>query len=304
MALRRGIEKSVAEVVEALKKMSKPVKDSEEIAQVASISAQDEEIGKAIAEVMDKVGKDGVVTAEESQTFGLEKEVVEGLQFDKGYVSPYLITDTTRMEAVYSDSHILITDKKISSLGDILPVLEKVAQSGKKELVIIADDVEGEALATFIVNKIRGTFNVLAIKAPGFGDRRKEMLKDIATVTGGQVITDDLGMKLDAVTLEQLGSARKVIATKENTTIVDGKGDKKAIEARVAEIRNELANTDSDFDKEKLQERLAKLSGGVAVLKVGGATETEIKEKKLRIEDAIQATKAAVEEGIVPGGGR
>lgn len=303
MAIRRGIEKGVTAVVAELKSMSKPVKSNEEIAQVASISSQDDEIGKAIAEVMDKVGKDGVVTVEESQTFGLEKEVVEGLQFDKGYVSPYLITDTTRMEAVYSDAHILITDKKIASLGDILPVLEKVAQSGKKELVIIADDVEGEALATFIVNKIRGTFNVLAIKAPGFGDRRKEMLKDIAIVTGGQVITDDLGMKLDAAGLEHLGSARKVIATKENTTIVDGKGDKTAIDGRVAEIRNELANTTSDFDKEKLQERLAKLSGGVAVLKVGAATETEMKEKKLRIEDAIQATKAAVEEGIVVGGG-
>lgn len=303
MAIRRGIEKGVAAVVADLKKMSKPVKSNEEIAQVASISAQDDEIGKAIAEVMDKVGQDGVVTVEESQTFGLEKEVVEGLQFDKGYVSPYLITDTTRMEAVYNDAHILITDKKISSLGDILPLLEKIAQSGKKDLVIIADDIEGEALATFIVNKIRGTFNVLAVKAPGFGDRRKEMLKDIAVVTGGQVVTEDTGMKLDTTTLEHLGSARKVIATKETTTIVDGKGEKSAIDSRIAEIRNELANTDSDFDKEKLQERLAKLSGGVAVLKVGAATETEMKEKKIRIEDAIQATKAAVEEGIVVGGG-
>lgn len=303
MSLRRGIEKGVVAVVEELKKMSKPVKGNDEIAQVASISAQDEEIGKAIAEVMDKVGKDGVVTVEESQTFGLEKEVVEGLQFDKGYVSAYMVTDTARMEAVYNDPLILITDKKVSSLGDILPVLEKVAQSGKKDLVIIADDVEGEALATFVVNKLRGTFNVLALKAPGFGDRRKEMLKDIATVVGGQVVTEDLGLKLDAASIDMLGSARKVIATKETTTIVDGKGDKKAIDNRVAEIRSELENTDSDFDREKLQERLAKLSGGVAVLKVGGATETEIKEKKLRIEDAIQATKAAVEEGIVVGGG-
>ncbi len=303
MAIRRGIEKGVIAVVADLKKMSKPVKSNEEIAQVASISAQDDEIGKAIAEVMDKVGQDGVVTVEESQTFGLEKEVVEGLQFDKGYVSPYLITDTTRMEAVYNDAHILITDKKISSLGDILPLLEKIAQSGKKDLVIIADDIEGEALATFIVNKIRGTFNVLAVKAPGFGDRRKEILKDIAVVTGGQVVTEDTGMKLDTTALEHLGMARKIIATKETTTIVDGKGVKSAIDSRIAEIRNELANTDSDFDKEKLQERLAKLSGGVAVLKVGAATETEMKEKKLRIEDAIQATKAAVEEGIVVGGG-
>ncbi len=303
MAIRRGIEKGVAAVVEELKLMSKPVKGNAEIAQVASISAQDEEIGKAIAEVMDKVGKDGVVTVEESQTFGLEKEVVEGLQFDKGYVSPYMITDANRMEAVYSDPHILITDNKVSSLGEILPLLEKVAQSGKKELVIIADDVDGEALTTFIVNKIRGTFNVLAVKAPGFGDRRKEMLKDIATVTGGTVISDELGMKMDAVDMSVLGSARKIIATKETTTIVDGKGDKKQIEDRIAAIRSELENTDSDFDKEKLQERLAKLAGGVAVLKVGAATETEMKEKKLRIEDAIQATKAAVEEGIVVGGG-
>ena len=303
MALRRGIEKSVATVIDEIKKMSKPVNNNAEIAQVASISAQDDEIGQAIAEVMDKVGKDGVVTVEESQTFGMEKEVVEGLQFDKGYVSAYMVTDTNRMEAVYNDPLILITDKKISALGDILPVLEKVAQSGKKELVIIADDFDGEALATFIVNKIRGTFNVLAVKAPGFGDRRKEMLKDIATVTGGQVVSDDLGLKMENTSLDMLGQARKVIATKENTTVVDGKGDKKAIDSRVAEIRGELENSTSDFDKEKLQERLAKLAGGVAVLKVGGATETEIKEKKLRIEDAIQATKAAVEEGIVPGGG-
>ncbi|MBI3573290.1 MAG: chaperonin GroEL [Candidatus Kerfeldbacteria bacterium] len=303
MAIRRGIEKGVVAVVAELKNMSKPVKSNEEIAQVASISAQDEEIGKAIAEVMDKVGKDGVVTVEESQTFGLEKEIVEGLQFDKGYVSPYMITDANRMEAVYNDPMILITDKKISALGDILPVLEKIAQSGKKELVLIADEVEGEALATFIVNKIRGTFNVLAVKAPGFGDRRKEMLKDIAIVTGGQVISDELGLKMENTGMDQLGRARKVIATKDDTTIVDGQGDKKLIEERIAAIRNELENTDSDFDKEKLQERLAKLAGGVAVLKVGAATETEMKEKKLRIEDAVQATKAAVEEGIVAGGG-
>lgn len=303
MALRRGIEKGVGVVIDELKSMSKPVKSSEEIAQVASISAQDEHIGRAIAEVMDKVGKDGVVTVEESQTFGLEKEVVEGLQFDKGVVTPYMITDPHRMEAVYNEPHILITDKKISALNDILPVLEKIAQSGKKELVIIADEVEGEALATFVVNKLRGTFSVLAVKAPGFGDRRKEMLKDIAVVTGGQVVSDDFGLKLENTSLDMLGQARKVIATKETTTIVDGKGDKSEIEKRVAEIRLELENSDSDFDKEKLQERLAKLSGGVAILKVGAATETEMKEKKLRIEDAIQATKAAVEEGIVVGGG-
>ncbi len=303
MAIRRGIEKGVGAVVEELKNMSKPVKGNAEIAQVASIAAQDPDIGHAIAEVMDKVGKDGVVTVEESQTFGLEKEVVEGLQFDKGYVSPYMITDANRMEAVYNDPHILITDKKISALSDILPLLEKIAQTGKKEIVVIADDVEGEALATFVVNKIRGTFNVLAVKAPGFGDRRKEMLKDIATVTGGQVISDEFGLKLENTTVDMLGSARKLIATKETTTIVDGKGDKKQIDDRIAAIRSELENTDSDFDKEKLQERLAKLAGGVAVLKVGAATETEMKEKKLRIEDAIQATKAAVEEGIVVGGG-
>lgn len=303
MAIRRGIEKGVEHIVAHLKTMSKPVKGNDEIAQVASIAAQDEEIGKAIAEVMDKVGKDGVVTVEESQTFGIEKDVVEGLQFDKGYVSAYMVTDPSRMESVYTDPYILITDKKVSALSDILPVLEKVAQSGKKDLVLIADDVEGEALATFVVNKIRGTFNVLAVKAPGFGDRRKEMLKDIATVTGGQVITEEMGLKLESTTIDQLGKARKVIATKDNTTVVDGAGDKKEIAKRIAEIRTELDNTDSDFDKEKLQERLAKLAGGVAILKVGGATETEMKEKKLRIEDAIQATKAAVEEGIVAGGG-
>ena len=303
MSLRRGIEKGVETIVAELKKMSKPVNSNEEIAQVAAIAAQDQEIGKAIAEVMDKVGKDGVVTVEESQTFGLEKEVVEGLQFDKGYVSPYMITDPNRMESVFNDPMILITDKKISALADILPLLEKIAQTGKKELVIIADEVEGEALATFVVNKLRGTFSVLAVKAPGFGDRRKEILKDIAIVTGGEVISDDMGLKLENATMEQLGHARKVIATKENTTVVDGAGDKKEIDKRVAEIRAELENTTSDFDKEKLQERLAKLSGGVAVLKVGAATETEMKEKKLRIEDAVQATKAAIEEGIVVGGG-
>jgi chaperonin GroEL len=252
---------------------------------------------------MDKVGKDGVITVEESQTFGLEEETVKGLQFDKGYVSPYMITDSEKMESLLEDPFILITDHKISSIKDILPILEKITKLGKKEILIIADEVEGEALATFLVNKLRGTFSVLAVKAPGFGDRRKDMLKDIAIVTGGQVISEEFGLKLESTTLDQLGQARKVIATKDNTTVVDGKGDKSEIENRVAAIRKELEKTDSDFDKEKLQERLAKLSGGVAVLKVGAATETEMKEKKLRIEDAVQATKAAVEEGIVVGGG-
>ncbi len=308
MSIKHGIEKGVQAVVGALKALSKPVKTTAEISQVASISAQDPEIGQAIAEVIDKVGKEGVVTVEESQTFGLEKEIVEGMQFDRGYVSHYMVTNPERMESVYEDALILITDKKIGAVADILPVLEKVAQSGKKDLVIIAEDVEGEALATFVVNKIRGTFNVLAVKAPGFGDRRKEMLQDIAVLTGGKVISEELGMKLadkgeTSVELADLGRARKVIATKENTTIVGGKGDAKEIEERVAQIRAELKKTTSEFDKEKLQERLAKLTGGVAILKVGAATETELKEKKHRIEDAVQATKAAIEEGIVPGGG-
>jgi chaperonin GroEL len=246
---------------------------------------------------------DAVVTVEESQTFGLEHEVVEGLQFDKGYVSPYMITNTERMEAVLEGAHILVTDKKVSAVNDVLPLLENLARTGKKELVIIADEVEGEALAMFVVNKLRGTFTVLAVKAPAFGDRRKEMLKDIATVTGATVISEDLGKKLEETAVEDLGMARKVIATKETTTIVEGKGDKSAVASRIQEIRNELKNTKSDFDREKLQERLAKLSGGVAILKVGAATETELKEKKHRIEDAVQATKAAIEEGIVPGGG-
>jgi chaperonin GroEL len=290
-------------VVEELKKISKPVKTTAEIAQVASISAGDEEVGSLIAEVMEKVGKDGVITVEESQTFGLSKELVEGMQFDKGYVSHYMVTNAERMEAVYEDVAILITDKKISALNEILPLLEKLAQSGRKELMIIADDVEGEALATFVVNKLRGTFSVLAVKAPGFGDRRKEMLEDIAVLTAGRVISEDQGFKLENATPDLLGQARKVIAKKETTTIVEGKGDKAAIEARVAQIKAELKTTDSDFDKEKLQERLAKLSGGVGVIKVGAATETEMKEKKFKIEDALNATKAAVEEGVVPGGG-
>ncbi len=305
MALRKGLEKGLGVIVDELKKLSKPVKTTEEIAQVASISAQDVEVGKAIATVMDRFENkgDAVVTVEESQTFGLEHEVVEGLQFDKGYVSPYMITNTDRMEAVYQNVPILVTDKKVSAVTDILPLLEALAREGKKELVLIADEVEGEALAMFVLNKIRGTFSVLAVKAPAFGDRRKEILKDIAIVTGATVVSEEMGKKLEDTKPEDLGEARKVIATKETTTIVEGKGEKSAVDARVAEIRNELKNTKSDFDKEKLQERLAKLSGGVAILKVGAATETELKEKKHRIEDAVLATKAAVEEGIVPGGG-
>ncbi|MBI4276479.1 chaperonin GroEL [Candidatus Uhrbacteria bacterium] len=303
MVMKAGIEKGVAALVEELKKISKPVKGQEEIVQVATISANDAEIGKMVAEVLKEVGKDGVVTVEESQSFGIEKEKLEGMQFDKGYVSPYMVTNPERMESEYAEPHILITDKKISSINDILPTLEKVAQSGKKELVILADDIDGEALATLVVNKIRGTFHTLAVKAPGFGDRRKEMLQDIAALTGGQVISDETGLKLENVTLDQLGHARKIIATKENTTIVGGKGDPKKIEARVAQIKKEIEKSTSDFDKEKLKERLAKLSGGVAVLKVGAVTETEMKEKKLRIEDALNATRAAIEEGIVPGGG-
>ncbi|MFA4936956.1 MAG: chaperonin GroEL [Patescibacteria group bacterium] len=302
-ALRHGIEKGVQAVVEALKKQAKHVVSREEIAQVASISANDEEVGKVIAEAMEKVGKDGVITVEESQGMAIEKELVEGMQFDRGYVSPYMVTNADRMESVYEDPMILVTDKKIASVQEILPLLEKIAQSGKKELVIIAEDVEGEALATFVVNNLRKTFNTLAIKAPGFGDRRKEMLQDIAVLTGATVISEDVGLKLDGVDLKMLGGARKVIATKEESTIVSGKGDEKIIKDRIAQIKKEIERTDSDFDKEKLQERLAKLSGGVAVLKVGAATETEMKERKFKVEDALHATRAAVEEGIVVGGG-
>jgi chaperonin GroEL len=303
IALKRGIEKAVATVVEALKAGAKEVKGKSEIAQVAAISANDPEIGQLIAEIMDAVGRDGVVTVEESQTFGLEKEVVEGMQFDNGYASHYMATDTTRMEAALDDPYILLTDKKISSIQDILPVLEKLAATGKKEIVIIAEDVDGEALATLVLNKIRGIFSALAVKAPGFGDRRKEMLADIAALTGGQVVSEDLGIKMENVTLDMLGRARRIVATKEHTTIIDGKGDKKAVEMRVEQIKAQIENSSSDYDREKLQERLAKLSGGVGVLKVGAATETEMKEKKMRIEDAIEATKAALEEGIVAGGG-
>lgn len=303
LALKRGIEKGVEKVVEELKKMSKKITTKEEIAQVATISANSREIGNLIAEVMDEVGKDGVITVEESKTFGLQKEIVRGLQFDRGYISPYMITDPERMESVWEDPYILVTDRKISALNEILPLLEKVVQSGKKELVIIAEEVEGDALATLVVNKLRGIFNTLAVKAPGFGDRKKEMLEDIAVVTGAEVISEEKGLKLENIDLKMLGSARKVVATKENTTIVEGKGEKKNIEARVNQIKKELKISDSEFDREKLQERLAKLVGGVAVIKVGAATEVEQKAKQHKTEDALSATRAAVEEGIVPGGG-
>ncbi|MBU4143196.1 chaperonin GroEL [Patescibacteria group bacterium] len=303
VGIRLGIEEATKHVIEALKKMAKQIKSRQEIMQVASVSSESEEIGNIIADTLEKVGKDGVVTVEESQTFGVDSEIVKGMQFDRGYVSPYMITNAERMEAVYEDCHILITDKKISAINEILPVLEKVVQTGKKELVIIADDLEGEALATLVVNKIRGTFSTLALKSPGFGDRRKEMLEDIAIMTGGKVIAEELGLKLDKVDLNMLGSARRIICTKENTTIVGGKGKKQAIEDRVNQIRAQIKQTDSEFDREKLEERLAKLSGGVAVIKVGAATETEMKYKKFKIEDAVNATKAAISEGIVPGGG-
>jgi chaperonin GroEL len=303
MILKRGIEKGVEAVIRELsEKISKPI-SGDDIAKVASISSNDPAIGSKIAEALKAVGQDGVITVEESQSFGIEIETVDGMRFDKGYLSHYMVTNTERMEAEYADAHILVTEKKISSVQDLLPTLEKVAQTGRKELVIIAEDVDGEALTTLVVNKLRGTFSTLAIKAPGFGDRRKEMLRDIAVLTGTKFVSDEVGMKLEDVKLEDLGRARKVTATKEHTTIVDGAGDKAAIEARVAQIRVELDKTESEFDREKLQERLAKLAGGVGVIKVGAATETEMKEKKHRIEDAVAATKAAVEEGIVPGGG-
>ncbi|BFH70776.1 MAG: chaperonin GroEL [Paenibacillus dendritiformis] len=302
MVVRKGIEKAVKAAVEDLKKIAKPIENKQSIAQVAAISAADDEVGTLIAEAMEKVGKDGVITVEESKGFNTELEVVEGMQFDRGYISPYMITDTDKMEAVLDNAYILITDKKISNIQEILPVLEKVVQQGK-QLVIIAEDVEGEALATLVVNKLRGTFTCVAVKAPGFGDRRKAMLQDIAALTGGQVITEELGLELKSTSIDQLGSARQVRVTKENTIIVDGNGNKADIDARVNQIRTQLEETTSEFDKEKLQERLAKLAGGVAVIKVGAATETELKERKLRIEDALNATRAAVEEGIVAGGG-
>ncbi|RME57679.1 chaperonin GroEL [Candidatus Parcubacteria bacterium] len=304
-ALRRGIEKALAEVIKHLEgqKVAIDVRDKKQLEEVASISANDKEIGALIAEVFHEIGANGVVTVEESQTLGLSKEMVKGLQFDRGYVSPYMITNPERMEAVLEDPYILVTDKKISSINDLLPLLEKLMQSGKKELVIIADDIEGEALATLVVNKIRGIFNSLAVKAPGFGDRKKEMLQDIAVVTGAEFISEDLGRTLDKVEVNDLGSARRVIANKDATTIVGGKGAKDEIQKRIEQIKLQIQKTDSEFDREKLQERLGKLSGGVAVIKVGATTETEMKEKKFRIEDAVAATRAAIEEGILPGGG-
>jgi chaperonin GroEL len=302
LALKRGIEKAVDEVVANIASQSKEVSGKDQIARVATISAGDEAIGDVIADAIDKVGKDGVVNVEEGQTFGMDLEFTEGMQFDKGYISPYMVTDQDRMEAVLEEPYILIANQKIGSVRDILPVLEQVIQSGKP-LLIIAEDVEGESLATLVVNKLRGTFTGVAVKAPGFGDRRKRMLEDIAILAGGEVITEELGLKLENTQLSQLGRARRVVVTKDTTTIVDGAGDGDAIKGRINQIKAEIENTDSDFDREKLQERLAKLSGGVAVVKVGAATETEMKEKKHRVEDALQATRAALEEGIVPGGG-
>ncbi len=303
IAIRRGIEKAAAAVSIELDKIAKPVKAGTEIANVASISADDPEVGKLIAEVMSIIGEDGIVTVEEGQTLGLDKEVVEGMQFDKGYVSPYMVTDATRMEAVVENAPILITDKKITTISELLPLLEKLAAEGKKDLVIIAEEVEGEALTTLVLNKLRGTFNALAIKAPAFGERRKEMLEDIAILTGGQVITEEIGLKLEDASIEMLGGARKIIVDKDNTTIVEGRGDESALKKRIKQIRTQINAVSSEYEGEKLQERLAKLESGVAVIKVGAATEVELKEKKARIEDAINSTKAAVAEGIVPGGG-
>jgi len=302
MALKRGIEKGVAAVVENLGKQAREIEGKDEVAHVASISAADRAIGDTIAEAFEKVGKDGVITVEESQTFGIELEFVEGMQFDKGYISPYFVTDPDRMETVFEDPYIMLVGKKISSVQDLLPVLEKVVQAGKP-LVVVAEDVEGEALATLVVNKIRGTFPSVAVKAPGFGERRKAMLQDMAILTGAQVVSDELGIKLENVSLDLLGQARKVVVTKEDTTIVEGEGDAEDIKGRINQIKAEIEKTDSDWDREKLQERLAKLAGGVALIKVGAATEVELKEKKHRIEDAVSATRAAIEEGIVCGGG-
>jgi chaperonin GroEL len=302
LGLKRGIETAVDQVVDSIEKQSKEVSGKEQISRVATISAGDEDIGDVIADAIEKVGKDGVVNVEEGQTFGMDLEFTEGMQFDKGYISPYMVTDQDRMEAVLEDPYILIANQKIGSVRDVLPVLEQVIQSGKP-LLIIAEDVEGESLATLVVNKLRGTFTGVAVKAPGFGDRRKRMLEDIAILTGGEVITEEMGLKLENTQLSQLGHARRVVVSKDDTTIVDGAGDSEAIKGRIKQIKSEVESTDSDFDREKLQERLAKLSGGVAVVKVGAATETEMKEKKHRVEDALQATRAALEEGIVPGGG-
>ncbi len=302
LALKRGIEKATSAIIEELKKVSTSVKDKEQIAQVATITAVDREIGDLIAEVMDKVGKDGVITVEESKGIAFETEYVEGMQFDRGYISPYFITNPDRMETVIEDPHILITDKKISAVADLLPALEKILQVSKN-LLVVAEDVDGEALATLVVNKLRGTINVLAVKAPGFGDRRKAMLEDMAILTGGKVISEEVGRKLDSVTVEDLGHARRVTADKDKTTVVEGKGSEEDIKARIKQIKAQIEETTSDFDREKLQERQAKLAGGVAVIKVGAATEVELKEKKHRVEDALSATRAAVEEGILPGGG-
>src|ERR1700685_68662 len=302
MSLKRGIEAAVEAAVESLKSQAKETESKGQIAQVAAISAADVEIGEMIAEAIDKVGKDGVITVEESQTFGMEMDLVEGMRFDKGYISPYFVTDPERMEGVLEDAYILLVGSKISAVRDLLPVLEKVMQTGKP-LAIISEDVEGEALATLVVNKIRGTFKSAAVKAPGFGERRKAMLQDIAILTGGQVVTEEVGLKLENVTIDLLGTARKVVITKDETTIVEGAGTEADIKGRINQIKAEIKNTDSDYDREKLQERLAKLSGGVAVIKVGAATEVELKEKKHRIEDALSTTKAAIEEGVVPGGG-
>ncbi len=303
LLVKEGINKGVKVIVKELKRIARPVSTQEEIQQVATISANNVEMGEIIAEAMTKAGKDGVITVEESQSFGLELETTEGMQFDRGYSSPYMITNTEKMSAEYDNPYILITDKKIGAINEILPLMEEMAQAGKKDLVIIADEIEGEALATFVVNKIRGAFNVLAVKAPGFGDRKKETLEDIAVLTKGKVISEEVGLKLENTKLKDLGQARRVIATKDNTTIVDGKGKKQEIENRIADIKKDLGLSDSEFDKEKLQERLAKLAGGVSVIKVGAATETEMKERKFKVEDAVNATKAAQEEGIVVGGG-
>jgi len=301
--ISRGMKDRVKDITDFLKKVSNKIKNKEDLAKIATISAESEEVGNLIAEVMEEIGKDGVVTVEESNTFGLEKEIVKGLHFDRGYISPYMITNPERMESVLENSYVLVTDKKISSIQEILPILEKVGKTGKKELVIIADDVEGDALATLVVNKLRGIFNVLAIKAPGFGDSKKQILEDIAVVTGAQLISEDLGLKLENVELDKLGSARKIVSDKEKTIIIEGKGEKAEIENRISQIKKALDKTDSNFDKEKLQQRLAKLSGGVAVIKVGAATEVERKASQHKVEDALAAAKAAVEEGTVPGGG-
>ena len=303
MQMKVGIDAAEKALSAAVKALSVPVKGHDEIAQVASISAADREIGDLIADVFDKTGKDGVITVEESKTMAFETEYVEGMQFDRGYISPYFVTDTTRMEAALDEPYLLITDKKISAIADIVPALEKVLQAGKKELLIIAEDVDGEALATLVVNKLRGIINVLGVKAPGFGDRRKEMLRDIAILTGGQVISEEVGRKLDSVELADLGRARRVVSNKDNTTVIEGRGDQATIDGRMKQIKAQIEETTSDYDREKLQERLAKLAGGVAIIKVGAGTETELKEKKHRVEDALSATRSALEEGIVPGGG-